>query len=60
MTTVFGKDPLAEGPERIVAVAEDEVLAGLTAAERTELVRLLRGALGSAPAQPLWSAEEGD
>jgi hypothetical protein len=39
---------------------EDEVLAGLTAEERGELLGLLRRALDSAPAQPLWSAEEGD
>ena len=34
--------------------------AGLTAGERRELLALLRRALDSAPAQPLWSAEEGD
>ena len=51
---------LLQRARQMVLETEDEVLAGLTAAERTELVRLLRGALGSAPAQPLWSAEEGD
>jgi DNA-binding MarR family transcriptional regulator len=40
--------------------AEDEVLGGLTAAERRELLRLLRRAFSSAPPQPLWSAAEGD
>jgi DNA-binding MarR family transcriptional regulator len=44
----------------LLAQVEDEVLAGLTAAERHELLALLRRALQSAPAQPLWSAEEGD
>lgn len=39
---------------------EDEVLAGLTAEERHELLILLRRALASAPAQPLWSSEEAD
>jgi DNA-binding MarR family transcriptional regulator len=40
--------------------AEDEVLRGLTAAERRELLRLLRRAFSSGPPQPLWSAAEGD
>jgi MarR family transcriptional regulator, lower aerobic nicotinate degradation pathway regulator len=39
---------------------EDEVLHGLTAAERRELLTLLRRALDSAPSQPLWSTQEGD
>jgi hypothetical protein len=39
---------------------EDEVLRGLTAAERRQLLTLLRRALSSAPPQSLWSAEEGD
>jgi DNA-binding MarR family transcriptional regulator len=40
--------------------AEDEVLRGLDAAERRQLLALLRRALGSAPTQSLWTAEEGD
>jgi DNA-binding MarR family transcriptional regulator len=44
----------------MISETEDDVLAGLTADERSELVRLLRRALNSAPTQPLWSAEEGD
>lgn len=44
----------------LIAEVEDEVLAGLTAEERRELTRLLRRALESAPAQPLWSSAEGD
>jgi DNA-binding MarR family transcriptional regulator len=37
---------------------EDDVLRGLSAAERSQLLTLLRRALGSAPPQPLWRAEE--
>jgi DNA-binding MarR family transcriptional regulator len=44
----------------LIARVEDEVLAGLSAEERYELLTLLRRALDSAPEQPLWSAEEGD
>jgi DNA-binding MarR family transcriptional regulator len=39
---------------------EDDVLQGLTAAQRRQLLALLRRALSSAPPQPLWRAEEGD
>jgi DNA-binding MarR family transcriptional regulator len=45
---------------RMATQVEDEVLRGLTAAERRELLRLLRRAHSSAPPQPLWRAEEGD
>lgn len=44
----------------LIAQVDDEVLAGLTEEERHELLALLRRALDSAPAQPLWSAAEGD
>jgi DNA-binding MarR family transcriptional regulator len=44
----------------LIAQVEDEVLAGLTAEERDELLTLLRRALVSAPSQPLWSSAEGD
>ena len=69
---VLDVDPdLGEGLEpRALAVArrrvglagqvEDEVLQGLTAAERRQLLGLLRQALRSAPPQALWRAEEGD
>jgi MarR family transcriptional regulator, lower aerobic nicotinate degradation pathway regulator len=46
--------------KRSAARVEDEVLAGLTAAERRQLMSLLRRALLSAPAQPPWRSEEGD
>jgi DNA-binding MarR family transcriptional regulator len=39
---------------------EDDVLRGLTGAERRELLTLLRRALSAAPPQPLWRTEEGD
>ncbi len=51
---------LLERARGLIAETENEVLAGLTAKERGELVRLLRRALDAAPAQPLWSAAEGD
>ena len=44
----------------LIAQVEGEVLAGLTAEERHELLTLLRRALVSAPSQPLWSSAEGD
>jgi DNA-binding MarR family transcriptional regulator len=51
---------LLERGRRMAFQVEDEVLGGLTAAERRELLTLLRRALSSAPPQPPWSAEEGD
>jgi DNA-binding MarR family transcriptional regulator len=51
---------LLERARRLTAQAEDDVLAGLTGAERGELLALLRRALESAPAQPPWSSKEGD
>lgn len=51
---------LLQRSRRMISETEDEVLAGLTAKERSELVSLLRRALESAPAQPLWTSEEGD
>jgi MarR family transcriptional regulator, transcriptional regulator for hemolysin len=51
---------LLERARQLLAQVEEEVLAGLTAAERRDLLALLRRALESAPAQPLWSSAEGD
>jgi MarR family transcriptional regulator for hemolysin len=51
---------LLQRARAMISETEDEIFAGLTAEERSELVRLLRRALDSAPAQPLWSAAEGD
>jgi DNA-binding MarR family transcriptional regulator len=39
---------------------EDDVLHGLSPAERSQLVALLQKAFASAPPQPLWSSAEGD
>lgn len=39
---------------------EDQVLGGLTAADRRQLLTLLRRALACAPPQPPWRSEEGD
>jgi len=49
-----------ERARRFVAQVEDDVLGGLTAADRRQLLTLLRRALDSAPPQPPWSHEEGD
>jgi MarR family transcriptional regulator, transcriptional regulator for hemolysin len=43
----------------LAARVEDEVLAGLAADERRQLVALLRRALDGAPAQPPWRSDEG-
>lgn len=45
---------------RFASQVEDEVLGGLTATDRRQLLKLLRRALASAPPQPAWRAEEGD
>jgi DNA-binding MarR family transcriptional regulator len=57
--TPKGRRRLKRGRE-LAAQVEDEVLGGLGADERSELLRLLRRALESAPPQPPWRAEEGD
>jgi MarR family transcriptional regulator, transcriptional regulator for hemolysin len=49
-----------ERARRLATEVDDEVLRGLTAAERRQLLTLLRRALDSAPPQSLWRAEEGD
>ena len=51
---------LLQRARALVGATEDEILATLTARQRGELVSLLRRALEAAPAQPLWSSEEGD
>ena len=51
---------LLQRARRLISQVEDEVLAGLTDDERRDLLTLLRRTLDSAPAQPLWSSEEGD
>jgi DNA-binding MarR family transcriptional regulator len=48
-----------EQARRLATQVEADVLRGLNAAERRQLLTLLRRALGSAPPQSLWRAEEG-
>lgn len=57
--TAKGRRRLERG-RALAGQVEDEVLGGLAADERRELLRLLRRALESAPPQPPWRAEEGD
>ena len=49
-----------EQARQLAMQVEDEVLRGLSGAERRQLLALLRRALDSAPPQSLWTAEEGD
>jgi DNA-binding MarR family transcriptional regulator len=51
---------LRERSRQLASQVEDEVLGGLSASDRRELIRLLRLAHSSAPSQPPWRAEEGD
>jgi DNA-binding MarR family transcriptional regulator len=55
--TPKGRRALERGRALAMKV-DDEVLRGLTAAERRQLMTLLRRALSSAPPQSLWRAEE--
>jgi DNA-binding MarR family transcriptional regulator len=50
---------LLERARKAALETEDEVLRGLTQAERRDLLALLRRAYESAPPQPLWSAADG-
>ncbi|HEX5192472.1 MAG TPA: MarR family winged helix-turn-helix transcriptional regulator [Solirubrobacteraceae bacterium] len=45
---------------RSASQVEDEVLSGLAAADRRQLLSLLCRALATAPPQPPWRTEEGD
>jgi DNA-binding MarR family transcriptional regulator len=49
-----------ERAKQLAAQVENEVLGGLSAADRRQLLTLLRRALVSAPPQPPWSPAEGD
>lgn len=49
-----------ERARRLASKIEDDVLGGLTASDRRQLLTLLRRALASAPPQPPWRSEEGD
>jgi MarR family transcriptional regulator, transcriptional regulator for hemolysin len=45
---------------KLAMQVEDDVLRGLSDAERQQLLALLRRALDSAPPQSFWTAKEGD
>jgi DNA-binding MarR family transcriptional regulator len=51
---------LLDRARQMATQVDGEVLRGLTANERRELLTLLRRALSSAPPQSPWRAEEGD
>jgi DNA-binding MarR family transcriptional regulator len=51
---------LLERARSMARQVEDEVLGGLTAEERRQLLELLRRAFSAAPPQSLWVAGEGD
>jgi DNA-binding MarR family transcriptional regulator len=57
--TPNGRRTLERG-RALAAQVEDEVLGGLSSAQRRELLKLLRRALETSPPQPPWQAEEGD
>jgi DNA-binding MarR family transcriptional regulator len=57
--TAKGRRTLKRARDLVIQV-EDEVLGGLSAGDRRDLLALLRRALASAPAQPAWSSAEGD
>ena len=57
--TPKGRRMLKQARELALQV-EDDVLRGLSEAERRRLLALLRRALDSAPPQSLWAAEEDD
>jgi DNA-binding MarR family transcriptional regulator len=57
--TPKGRRQLDRG-RRMAFEVEDEVLQGLSASERRDLLSLLRRTLDAAPPQSPWRAEEGD
>jgi DNA-binding MarR family transcriptional regulator len=57
--TAKGRRRLDRARQKVLET-EEEVLGGLSADERDQLVTLLRRALEAAPPQPLWRAAEGD
>jgi MarR family transcriptional regulator, lower aerobic nicotinate degradation pathway regulator len=57
--TPKGRRALEQARE-LATQSENELLRGLSGEERRQLLALLRRALGSAPPQSLWTAEEGD
>jgi DNA-binding MarR family transcriptional regulator len=57
--TPKGRRALERGRQMATEV-EDQVLQGLTAAERRDLLKLMRQALESSPPQSPWTSAEGD
>ena len=57
--TAKGRRALERGRGLAMEV-EDEVMGGLTSAERRQLLKLLRRAYAGLPPQSPWTAEEGD
>src|SRR3954451_18595356 len=57
--TAKGRRVLERARAQILGV-EGEVLSGLSADERRDLLALMKRALASAPAQPPWTSAEGD
>lgn len=57
--TPNGRHTLQQAKE-LASDIELEILGGLTAAERRQLLALLRQALATAPPQPAWRADEED
>jgi DNA-binding MarR family transcriptional regulator len=57
--TPKGRRALERGRQMATEV-EDQVLQGLTTAERRELLKLMRQALESSPPQSPWTSAEGD
>jgi DNA-binding MarR family transcriptional regulator len=49
-----------ERARQLAGQVEDEVLGGLSGADRRQLLTLLRRALAASPPQPPWTAEEDD
>jgi DNA-binding MarR family transcriptional regulator len=49
-----------ERARQLVKQVEDEVLGGLTAGDRRQLLKLMRKAVVTAPPQPPWRSDEGD
>ena len=49
-----------EQARQLAMQVEDDVLRGLSGAERHQMLALLRRALDSAPPQSMWTAEEGE
>jgi DNA-binding MarR family transcriptional regulator len=58
LITSKGRRTLKRG-RQLAAKVEDDILQGLSPAERNQLVKLLRKAFAAAPQQPPWSSEEG-